>query len=1028
MSDDYSHYLPGVDALHKLMGYADYQQVLGFIDGLPISEESKEELRDRFPQPGCNDPAPLVTEEDEEGTLWYPPDTGPLADYHDHGWLDGDPLDEPGLPSMEEYRKSPLYKMVRRNMQKQINEDRVLDDILENTLHVLGRCNEPANWGKDRRGLVYGMIQSGKTANMINLIASGMDAGYSLFIVLAGDKSSLRDQSQDRVNKAFELTNGINEAHRVHSSTHARDFDDRDGVTFKSAFMTAARLRGREYRNVIVIKKNIFLLRKLIAAIGDLRQWCSDQAHRGFEFSDDYRCLIIDDEADYASQDTDATGEEGSPIHSTLVDLRLIDGFRNCYAAYTATPQACLSGSTSDVIGYPRHFFWVLEPYMEREDEDSPYRTKTYLGAFELFNELDHLLVQDIDRDEWPHHVRDMRGDYEGVWVPDYSPPHQDGGLKDVEASFLDRILRDTPLRDYPDSLRMALHNHIITCGVRWYRYWRRHRQPGDGIPSVQDVSEDYPHHATMIHLSRLTEHQKQCRDVVKMAWIDALSEWEGINPESSEDGGDISRLWKEQQFRSRKIPKTPSTLVFGEVLPFMRMAIDITSVPIRRMDPTNNYPFYRHDDDSKYPGDPVCFYLINSSSEGMKLYYSKDKYPDKVRTKKAAVFIGGDILSRGLTIEGLSVTYFGRSAGKEMGDTVLQRGRWFGHKKDYADLIQVYLQPQAQLVFRQISIADRDLRMQMKQAIRRGLGPMEILLCLRNSPWFRSCSPAKSTFLTQNSSVSFSGSRAILKEPTFEKGAILRNNELLSDFEDEHAGLRDEDKAHGRAWVYRGVPLSDVVSFLRSLDCKRDAWKASPEVYAEFLEEWRDDENVSDPPPINIAVMDNRRMSRKRVLGNPKAPTPEEARRGATSRIGSIIGGSAHGTYKGDYFLDKDKEWHENATRADTKDKARMPGDPILIVLYGLRPNYLTKYLFDSDDPDSPLGAFRHVPDVLLEDGDNYYVPHEDTEDDELRHSVLVFAAFTPYGGPMYDVGTNSMVSAEGRVRAEEEDEAEED
>ena len=83
---------------------------------------------------------------------------------------------------MEEYRKSPLYKMVRRNMQKQINEDRVLDDILENTLHVLGRCNEPANWGKDRRGLVYGMIQSGKTANMINLIASGMDAGYSLFI------------------------------------------------------------------------------------------------------------------------------------------------------------------------------------------------------------------------------------------------------------------------------------------------------------------------------------------------------------------------------------------------------------------------------------------------------------------------------------------------------------------------------------------------------------------------------------------------------------------------------------------------------------------------------------------------------------------------------------------------------------------------------------------------------------------------------------------------------------------------------
>ena len=54
----------------------------------------------------------------------------------------------------------------------------------------------------------------------------------------------------------------------------------------------------------------------------------------------------------------------------------------------------------------------------------------------------------------------------------------------------------------------------------------------------------------------------------------------------------------------------------------------------------------------------------------------------------------------------------------------MLQRGRWFGHKKDQIDLIQVFLQRQSQLVFRQISLADYELRIQMKQAIRRGLGP----------------------------------------------------------------------------------------------------------------------------------------------------------------------------------------------------------------------------------------------------------------------------------------------------------------
>ena len=71
----------------------------------------------------------------------------------------------------------------------------------------------------------------------------------------------------------------------------------------------------------------------------------------------------------------------------------------------------------------------------------------------------------------------------------------------------------------------------------------------------------------------------------------------------------------------------------------------------------------------------------------------------------------------------------------------MLQRGRWFGHKKDQIDLIQVFLQRQSQLVFRQISLADYELRIQMKQAIRRGLGPTQVLLQLRNSPYFASTS-----------------------------------------------------------------------------------------------------------------------------------------------------------------------------------------------------------------------------------------------------------------------------------------------
>ena len=110
-----------------------------------------------------------------------------------------------------------------------INDEEVCIDIQENSLHILSGCNDPrdkgGNWGdKNHQGLVYGMVQSGKTASMMNLISLGIKAGYRLFIILAGDKSSLRDQTQERVNKAFKLDNGVNPTTLIQSTTHHLDF------------------------------------------------------------------------------------------------------------------------------------------------------------------------------------------------------------------------------------------------------------------------------------------------------------------------------------------------------------------------------------------------------------------------------------------------------------------------------------------------------------------------------------------------------------------------------------------------------------------------------------------------------------------------------------------------------------------------------------------------------------------------------------------------------------------------------------
>ena len=81
--------------------------------------------------------------------------------------------------------------------------------------------------------------------------------------------------------------------------------------------------------------------------------------------------------------------------------------------------------------------------------------------------------------------------------------------------------------------------------------------------------------------------------------------------------------------------------------------------------------------------------------------------------------------------------------------------------------------------------------------------------------------------------------------------------------------------------------------------------------------------------------------------------------------------------------------------------------------MFYGLQPNYVRNRLFDPMDTDeqNPLGKWRSEI-VELQPGDRFYVDVPDGEEEE--HSVLVFAAFTPRGGPQYGAGVNTLLNPE--------------
>lgn len=96
-------------------------------------------------------------------------------------------------------------------------------------------------------------------------------------------------------------------------------------------------------------------------------------------------------------------------------------------------------------------------------------------------------------------------------------------------------------------------------------------------------------------------------------------------------------------------------------------------------------------------------------------------------------IAIGGDKLARGLTLEGLSVSYFLRSS--KMYDTLMQMGRWFGYRPGYIDLCRLFTTPDLVEWFGHIAVANDELRREFDHMANVGGTPKDYGLKVRSHP-----------------------------------------------------------------------------------------------------------------------------------------------------------------------------------------------------------------------------------------------------------------------------------------------------
>lgn len=222
---------------------------------------------------------------------------------------------------------------------------------------------------------------------------------------------------------------------------------------------------------------------------------------------------------------------------------------------------------------------------------------------------------------------------------------------------FADIPSKDNHVTEPPDSLLEAMRIFFvgIACGLK--------KDGGAGNRSM------------MVHPSKVT-----VRHDVYADWVSLIKGYWERTLSLSDDDQDRHDLLEDFRVAHSDLTRTVDNLPsFEELVPFLRKAIKYTIITV-----------------------------VNSA-------HGKTPLPDWKQVYSHIV-VGGDVLNRGYTIEGLTVTYMPRGKGVGNADTLQQRARWFGYKADYLGFCRVYLDTESMEIYENYVEHEEKIRHQLRE------------------------------------------------------------------------------------------------------------------------------------------------------------------------------------------------------------------------------------------------------------------------------------------------------------------------
>lgn len=555
----------------------------------------------------------------------------------------------------------PHYKKV---VAKKLGEQ-AAQDLDESTDEVIRRLSDPTRAEiYQSKGLVMGHVQSGKTANFTGVTAKAIDAGYRLVIVLTGMMDNLRNQTQRRFDMELvgreNILFGIDPTDQELIDEVGVDYastNDQDWPHGFTSFEIPPRDVGKPSIRRLTGESDDYKALKLGLGILDFKSTDSLAVphlgvyHEKNLFGTDVRLAVV-------KKNSTVLKKLVNDLKSLQTNLReipalIIDDEADQASVNTTRPKKARDKEEEKERTSINGYISTLLTLMPRAQYVA-YTATPFANVFVDPEDSQDLFPKDFIVSLTPSPAYMGGKDFHDLDRPSEDDEPMTPATSN-EAAYVRNLLALPEEQDERrQEMQQAVDSFVLSGAIKLFREAKGRKSNG-----WQPEPYRFRHHTMLVHESMKQADHSDLAELVRQVWQES-------NYQAPSALQRLDALWK-GDFQPVSAARAESGEAvpdhFQDLMPYIAAAID------------------------KIRAGVSSVVVINGDKNED---YNREDANFLTQERVWKIIVGGQKLSRGFTVEGLTVSHYTRKT--MAADTLMQMGRWFGYRSGYRDLIRLFI------------------------------------------------------------------------------------------------------------------------------------------------------------------------------------------------------------------------------------------------------------------------------------------------------------------------------------------------